>query len=84
MITVDRVWVVFPVGEEFFVPGRHVTDHQLRLFMKFRKTNTTAVAAAKAVGRIEKLTPPIASPRNVTERDRADMGPFSIRRGGWR
>ncbi|ANT54494.1 IS21 family transposase [Mesorhizobium amorphae] len=30
------------------MPGRHVTDHQLRLFMKFRKTNTTAVAAAKA------------------------------------
>jgi hypothetical protein len=29
------------------VPGRHVTDHQMRLFMKFRQTNTTAVAAAK-------------------------------------
>ena len=30
------------------MPGRHVTDHQMRLFMKFRQTNTTAVAAAKA------------------------------------
>ena len=30
------------------MPGRHVTDHQMRLYMKFRQTNTTAVAAAKA------------------------------------
>ena len=30
------------------MPGRHVTDHQMRLFMKFRQTNSTAVAAAKA------------------------------------
>ncbi len=30
------------------MPGRHVTDHQMRLFMKFRQTDTTAVAAAKA------------------------------------
>ena len=30
------------------MPGRHVTDHQMRLFMKFRQTNTTAAAAAKA------------------------------------
>lgn len=29
------------------MPGRHLTDHQMRLFMKFRQTNTTAVAAAK-------------------------------------
>ena len=28
--------------------GRHVTDHQMRLFMKFRQTETIAVAAAKA------------------------------------
>ena len=28
--------------------GRHVTDHQMRLYMKFRKTNTTGVAAARA------------------------------------
>jgi len=30
------------------VPGRHVTDHQMRLYMKLRQTNTTGVAAAKA------------------------------------
>ena len=30
------------------MPGRHVTDHEMRLFMKFRKTETIAVAAAKA------------------------------------
>jgi hypothetical protein len=30
------------------VPGRHLTDHQMRLYMKFRQTNRTAVAAAKA------------------------------------
>ena len=30
------------------MPGRHVTDHQMRLFMKFRQTETVAVAAAKA------------------------------------
>ncbi|MCP4383048.1 MAG: IS21 family transposase, partial [Hyphomicrobiales bacterium] len=31
-----------------FVPGRHVTDHQMRLFMTFRKSHSTAVSAAKA------------------------------------
>lgn len=30
------------------MPGCHVTDHQMRLYMKFRQTNSTAVAAAKA------------------------------------
>ena len=30
------------------MPGRHVTDHQMRLYMKFRQTNTTGVAAARA------------------------------------
>jgi len=30
------------------VPGHHVTDHQMRLFMQHRQTNTVAVAAAKA------------------------------------
>lgn len=30
------------------MPGRHLTDHQMRLYMKFRPTNPTAVAAAKA------------------------------------
>ena len=28
------------------MPGRHVTDHQVRLYMKLRKTHPTPVAAA--------------------------------------
>ena len=28
--------------------GRHVTDHQMRLYMSIRKTHGTTVAAAKA------------------------------------
>ncbi len=30
------------------MPGRHITDHQMRLYMKLRQPNPTAVAAAKA------------------------------------
>lgn len=30
------------------MPGRHVTDRQMRLFMQFRKSQSTVVAAAKA------------------------------------
>jgi len=30
------------------LPGRHVTDHQMRLYMKFRQTDAPPVAAAKA------------------------------------
>ena len=30
------------------VPGRHVTDHQMRLYMKFRQTDGPLAAAAKA------------------------------------
>ena len=30
------------------LPGRHVTDRQMRLYMKFRQTNDPAVAGAKA------------------------------------
>ena len=49
VIAVDRVfrWF-FRLGRNRFVPGRHVTDHQMRLYMKFAQTNRTAVAAAKA------------------------------------
>ena len=39
--------VVFPIWRNHFVSGRQVTDHLIRLFMKFRQTHTTAVAAAK-------------------------------------
>lgn len=30
------------------MPGRHITDCQMRLYMKFRRTDTTPIAAAKA------------------------------------
>jgi hypothetical protein len=30
------------------LPGRHVTDHQMRLYMKFRQTDAPPVAGAKA------------------------------------
>ncbi|MBO6720181.1 MAG: IS21 family transposase [Rhizobiaceae bacterium] len=30
------------------MPGRHLTDHQMRLYMKLRQTHPTCVAAAKA------------------------------------
>lgn len=30
------------------MPGRHVTDHQMRLFMKYRQTHSVEVAASKA------------------------------------
>ena len=30
------------------MPGRHVTDHQVRLYMSFRRSDSPALAAAKA------------------------------------
>jgi transposase InsO family protein len=30
------------------LPGRHITDHQMRLYMSFRQTETPVIAAAKA------------------------------------
>jgi hypothetical protein len=30
------------------LPGRHITDCQMRLYMRFRESETTAIAAAKA------------------------------------
>jgi hypothetical protein len=30
------------------LPGRHITDCQMRLFMSFRQTETPTIAAAKA------------------------------------
>ena len=30
------------------LPGLHITDHQMRLYMSSRQTHDTAVAAAKA------------------------------------
>src|SRR5215472_3123018 len=44
-----------PIGSGFFtpmrnrsLPGRHITDCQIRLYMNFRQTETPTVAAAKA------------------------------------
>jgi len=39
--------VVFRRGTTF-VPGRHVTDHQMRLFMKLRQNHATETASSKA------------------------------------
>ncbi|WP_292635131.1 IS21 family transposase, partial [Mesorhizobium sp.] len=56
----------------------HVTDHQMRLFMKFRKTHATAVAAAKAsistatAYRIEKDTRLPSQKKTPRERRRPD------------
>ena len=30
------------------MPGRHINDHQMRLYMKYRKTSTVAASAARA------------------------------------
>jgi hypothetical protein len=49
MIAVGPVaWVVFLEWRITFVPGRHVTDHQTRLFMKYRQMHSVEIAAAKA------------------------------------
>lgn len=34
----------FSIRESHFVPGRHVTDQQMRLFMKLRQTHPIEVA----------------------------------------
>lgn len=40
--------VVLPPRGITRVPGRHITDHQMRLYMKYRQTDSPPVAAAKA------------------------------------
>lgn len=40
--------VVLPPRGITYVPGRHITDDQMRLYMKYRQTDTPPVAAAKA------------------------------------
>ena len=46
MIVTDRICRRSSRCEDRALSGRHVTDHQMRLYIKFRKTD--AVAAAKA------------------------------------
>lgn len=49
MIAVGPIaWVSFGEWRITFVPGRHVTDHQTRLCMKYRQNNCIEVSAAKA------------------------------------
>jgi hypothetical protein len=44
----DRVRKDLLRERDLSLPGRHVTDHQMRLYMKFRHTDAPPVAAAKA------------------------------------
>jgi len=48
VIAAGREWVDLFLEGIRFLPGRHVNDHQMRLYMKFKQTDSTAVAAAKA------------------------------------
>lgn len=48
VIAAGRQGMDLSAEEIIRLPGRHVTDHQMRLFMQFRQTDTVAVAAAKA------------------------------------
>ena len=41
-------WMALPIEGIHPLPGRHVTDQQMRLYMTFRQTDGPAVAAAKA------------------------------------
>ena len=42
------MWKDFLIEGIRLLPGRHVTDHQMRLYMKFRQSDAPPVAAAKA------------------------------------
>jgi hypothetical protein len=48
MNATDRLWDRSSHRGSAPLPGRHVTDHQMRLYMKFRQTDVPPVAAAKA------------------------------------
>ena len=48
VVATGRVCRWFPIRRNHFVPGRHVTDHHMRLCIKFRQIHSTSVAAAKA------------------------------------
>ena len=38
----------FPRAERCQVPGRHITDHQMELYMTYRKGDPAVLASAKA------------------------------------
>jgi hypothetical protein len=48
VIATDRLWGWIFSSRIRPLPGRHVTDHQMRLYMKFRQTDVPSVAASKA------------------------------------
>ena len=48
VIAADSVADGFLVERNRPLPGRHVTDHQMRLFMTFRQSDAVPAAAAKA------------------------------------
>jgi hypothetical protein len=47
VIATDRLWGWIFSSRIRPLPGRHVTDHQMRLYMKFRQTDVPPVAASK-------------------------------------
>jgi len=47
VIAIGRECRVLPLKNPS-LPGRYVTDHQMRLYMTFRQTDGPAIAAAKA------------------------------------
>ena len=53
-----------------FMPGRHVTDQEMRLFMTLKQTHTVPLAAAKA-GISQATGYPVSSRPNtsITEED---------------
>ena len=52
VIAVGRVRGTLPTRSTTLLPGRHLTDHQLRLYMKNRQNQTVTIAAAQAgIGR---------------------------------
>ena len=78
VVAADRVAEDFPLIGEASVPGRHINDHQKRLFMKHRQNDGAAVAAAKAglstaTGyRLEKARSAPPPPRSPRGRRRPD------------
>ena len=78
VVAADRVAEDFPLIGEASVPGRHINDHQKRLFMKHRQNDGVAVAAAKAglstaTGyRLEKARSAPPPPRPARGRRRPD------------
>ena len=48
LVIAEGPTMVFSAPRGNTLPGQHITDHQMRLYMTYRKTKSTSVAAAKA------------------------------------